>query len=137
MDTNTQKEIAIKCLEMLDVYKPYINKFNSEEALPSFFEHYAGFYVSQDTTLYHKIREIESEYGCIVYALTHEMTDFGECWSMLCVPQSVDAIEDVLDKVNHNEFYAFAYVWNKSNPILSEFGDIVIKTYYGGITRIF
>ena len=30
MDKVKQKEIAIQCLEKLDIYKPYIKKFKSE-----------------------------------------------------------------------------------------------------------
>ena len=81
----TQKEIAIQCLEKLDIYKPYINKFKSQKTLPCFFENFAGFWADQEPKLWNKIKEVEKEFGCLVYAITHEITDFGECWSMLCV----------------------------------------------------
>ena len=136
MDKVQQKEIAIKCMEKLDIYKPYINKFKSEKTLPCFYENYAGFYVDQEPEIYNKVKEVEAEYGCLVYAITHEITDLGETWSMLCVPQSADGIEDVLGSFNSREYYAFSYVWNKTNPIFSEFGDVVVKSFGGGIKRI-
>jgi hypothetical protein len=136
MDKIQQKELAVRCLEMLDIYKPYINKFKSKAALPCFFEHYAGFYVDQEPEIYNKMKEVEEEHGFLVYALTHEITDMGETWSMLCVPHDNDGPEDVIGRFNQNEFYAFAYVWNKSNPIFSEFGDIVVKSFGGGLKRI-
>ena len=136
MNKTQQKEIAIKCLEILNIYDPYIVKFASKKGLPSFFEHYAGFYVDQEPVIYEKVKEVEEEYNVLVYALTHEITDFGETWSMLCVPSDCDTVEDCLGKFNQNEYYAFSYVWNKSNPIFSEFGDIVVKSFGGGLKRI-
>lgn len=136
MDKVQQKEIAIKCMEKLDIYKPYITKFKSAKTLPCFYENYAGFYADQEPEIYNKVKEIEAEYGCLVYAITHEITDLGETWSMLCVPQNTDGIEDVLGSFNSREYYAFSYVWNKTNPIFSEFGDIVVKSFGGGIKRI-
>lgn len=136
MDRVQQKEIAIKCMEKLDIYKPYINKFKSKAGIPCFFENFAGFYVDQEPEIYNKVKEVEEEFGCLVYALTHEITNLGETWSMLCVPQDNDGADDLLGSFNQNEYYAFAYVWNKSNPIFSEFGDIVVKSFGGGIKRI-
>lgn len=134
---NNQRDIAIKCLELLDVYKPYIRKFKSKAGVPCFFENFAGFYADQEPELWDKIKEVEKEYHCLVYAITHELTDFGECWSMLCIPESTSSIEECLsDTSNSGTFYAFSYVWNKSNPIFSELGDIVVRSALGGIKRI-
>ena len=132
---NLQKDIAIQCMEKLDIYKPYINKFKST-GMPCFFENYAGFWVDQEPEVYTKMKEVEEENNILVYALTHELTDYGETWAMLCVPNDTDIIEDVLGRFNNTEFYALSYVWNKSNPIFSEFGDIVVKAYCGGIKRV-
>ncbi len=136
MDKNQQKELAIKCLEMLDIYKPYIRKFKSAATLPCFFENYAGFYVDQEPEIYNKMKEIEEEFGCLVYAITHEITNLGEFWSMLCVPKSAESIEDVIGSFNQREYYAFSYTWNKTNPMFSEFGDIAVRSFGGGIKRI-
>ena len=40
MDKIQQKEIAVQCLEKLDIYKPYIRKFKSKTGTPCFFENY-------------------------------------------------------------------------------------------------
>ena len=136
MDKIEQKELAVRCLEKLDIYKPYINKFKSKAALPCFFEHYAGFYVDQEPEIYNKMKELEEEHGFLVYALTHEITDLGETWSMLCVPESAEALEDMIGSFNQVEYYAFSYTWNKSNPLFSEFGDVVVMARFGGLKRI-
>lgn len=133
----TQKEIAISCLEKLDIYKPYIRKFKSKAGIPCFFENYSGFYVDQEEELFNKIKEVEKEYSCLVYAITHEFLEFGECWSMLCVPNDVETADDVLQSYsNNNRYYAFAYVWNATAEHFSEFGDVVVHAAYGGLRRI-
>lgn len=133
----TQKEIAIQCLEKLDIYKPYIRKFKAKAGIPCFFENYAGFWVDQEPEIWDKVKEVEKEYGCLVYAITHEMTCFGNCWSMLCVSSECEAVVDTLFSAGSlNRFYAFAYVWNKSNEDFSEFGDIVVSSFGGGLKRI-
>ena len=122
----TQKEIAISCLEKLDIYKPYIRKFKSKAGIPCFLEE-----------LFNKIKEVEKEYSCLVYAITHEFLEFGECWSMLCVPNDVETADDVLQSYsNNNRYYAFAYVWNATAEHFSEFGDVVVHAAYGGLRRI-
>lgn len=130
-----QKEIAVRCLEMLDIYKPYIRKFKSKAGVPCFFENYAGFYADQEEKLWTKIQEIERERGYVVYAATHEFTNGDETWSMLCVPQNTE-LDDILDRINSQEFYAFAYVWNKSAEYFSEAGDIIVRSAFGGIKRV-
>lgn len=132
----TQKEVAIQCLEKLDIYRPYINKFKSEAGTPCFFEGFAGFYVDQEPEIYSKMKEVEAEFGCLVYALTHEISSIGETWTMLCVPKDNDGVDDIIGRFSNNEFYAFAYVWNKTDDWCSEFGDVVVKPFGGGIKRI-
>ncbi len=140
MNREQQKEIAIKCLEILDIYKPYIRKFKSKAGIPCFFEHYAGFYVDQEPEIYNKMKELEEEYGCLVYALTHEITNLGELWSMLCVPREYEGVEEIIgnfNSSNRNDFYVFTYTWNKTTPMFSEFGDIAVRSFGGGIKRIY
>ena len=131
-----QKEIAIKCLEMLDVYKPYIRKFKSKAGIPCFFENYGGFYADQEEKLWNKIKEVEAKTGCLVYAVTHELSNLGETWSMLCISQNPECVSDYISRANSSEFYTYAYVWNESVPWFSEFGDIVVRSAYGGLKRV-
>lgn len=136
MTTGVQKEIAVKCLEKLNIYKPYIRKFKSKAGIPCFFENFGGFYADQEEKLWNKIKEIEKECDLTVYAITHEFTDFGETWSMLCVTEEDTNVGSVLSEQDNNMFYAFAYVWNETTPAFSEFGDVAVKSFGGGIKRI-
>lgn len=131
-----QKEIAIQCLTKLDIYKPYIRKFEKED-MPTFFERFAGFYLFNEPVLQAKVKEVQEEYGVLVYALTHEWLESMECWSMLCVSKSTGSINDcIVDTGYPSRFYAFSYVWNQENDTLSEFGDIVVQSAGGGLRRI-
>jgi hypothetical protein len=132
-----QKEIAIECLKKLDIYQPYIRRVETAD-VPCFFERFAGFYVDQEPELWNKIKEVEKEYHCLVYAITHEGFDFGNCWSMLCISKGCNEVEDHISRSceGSTTFYAFAYVWNQTNEQLSEFGDVVVQSFGGGLRRI-
>lgn len=79
-----KKEKAIELLKEMDIYTPYIKGFE-EKGLVCFFENYGGFWIDQDPELYAKLKELEKKYSCLVYAVTHEYTEFGECYSFLLV----------------------------------------------------
>lgn len=131
----TQKEMAIKCMEALDIYKPYIAKFK-KDGTKTLFENFGGFYIDADEEpeLFKKIEEFEAEYGAIVYAVTHEFTEFGELYDFLVMSKYeeewAETVEDVKDG------YAFAYVWNKTDDWCSEFGTVTVRSFGGGIKRV-
>lgn len=129
-----QKEMAISLLKQLGIYQPYIDGFEKDDTV-CFFEHYAGFWAYQDEELINKVKEIEKEYGCRVYAITHEFTDFGECYSMLLVSKYKEEWSRSIVS-NKGTHYAFAYVWNKTDEWCSEFGTVGVKSGFGGITRV-
>lgn len=132
-----QKEMAIKCLETLDIYKPYIRKFKSKAGIPCFFENFGGFYADQEPELWNKIKEIQENFDVLVYAITHEFTEMGETWSMLCISKDPENLYDYISEAGRsNTFYTYSYVWNKTAPFCSEFGDIVVQSFGGGIKRI-
>ena len=131
----TQKEMAIKCMEALDIYKPYIAKFK-KDGTKTLFENFGGFYIEADEEpeLFKKIEEFEAEYGAIVYAVTHEFTEFGELYDFLVMSKYEEEWEETLEDVK--EGYAFSYVWNKTDDYCSEFGTITVKSFGGGIARV-
>ena len=130
----TQKEVAISAMKSLDIYAPYIKKFEKDGTV-TLFERFGGYYIDEynEPELLKKIREFEAEYGSIVYAVTHEMFWFGECYTFLVVSKYEEEYEMTLEGVKDG--YAFAYVWNKSDEMCSEFGDVGIKSFGGGIAR--
>ena len=129
-----QKAKAIEIMKQMDIYAPYIEGFEKENK-PCYYEGFAGFWTYQDEELEKKIKSIEKEYGCIVYAVTHEYTDFGECYSMLIISKYQEEWDRSVVTHGRNH-YAFAYVWNKTDDYCSEFGTVLVQSRYGGITRI-
>ena len=126
-------EYAIKALKALNIYKPYIDRFVNKDKV-CFFENFGGFWVDQEPEIKEKKREIERKYDCAVYAITHEFTSFGECWSFLIMSNDEEECEMTLEELKDG--YAFAYVWNKDDDLCSEFGTIAVKSFGGGITRV-
>lgn len=129
-------ELAKINMEKLDIFKPYIEAFISKNKV-CFFEGYGGYYADQEEELYKKIKWFEQEYNSLVYAVTHENTSFGECYSFLYIPQNGDEWQYALERTKKkNFFYTYAYVWNKDFEYFSEFGTIGINANYGGIKRL-
>lgn len=136
VDKIKQKEQAIKHLEQLDIYKPYVRAFKSKTQRVCFFEGFGGYYVDQEPKIYEKMKAIEAEYDCIVYAITHEHAEFGEMYSFLLVSKYEEDWEAELISNHNKTFYAFAYVWNIDADDCSEFGDVLVQSFGGGITRL-
>lgn len=133
--TATQrKQKAIQLMKELNIYKPYIDGFVKDNNV-CYYENFAGFWAWQDEELVDKIREIETQNNCTVYAVTHEFTDFGECYDFLIVTDYPDEWKYLLTK-HDGSFCVCAYVWNKSDEWCSEFGDIAITSFGGGIRRV-
>lgn len=132
-----QKSVAIKLLKDLDIYKPYIRAFKEQNKI-CLFEEYAGFYIDeeQEKELYENIKKFEEEHECIVYAVTHEYTQFGECYDYLIVPKYKDEWDTLISYSNVNKHVIFAYVVNKDEPYCSEYGDITVQSFGGGLCRI-
>ena len=134
-DMNTaKKEKAIQLLKEMDIYKPYINGFK-EKGTVCFFENYGGFWIDQKPKLYAKMKEIEKKYNCLVYAVTHEFTPFGECYSFLIVTDYRSEWKTLM-YTEGSKHTAFAYVWNKDDDWSSEFGSVMVQSFGGGIRRI-
>lgn len=130
----TKKEKAIELMKQLDIYKPYVNGFREEDKV-CFFEGFGGFWIDQEPEAYEKMQEIEQKYDCKVYAVTHELTAFGECYSFLIVTDYPEEW-DTLVYSQGNRHTAFAYVWNKDDDWCSEFGSVTVQSFGGGIKRV-
>lgn len=129
-------ELGVKALETLKIYKPYVTAFKKNGTV-TLFENFGGFWATPENgeeELYEKIKAFEEESGHLVYAVTHELTEFGELYNFLFISKyeednTNDTFEDLKDG------YAFAYVWNKDNDDCSEYGSIGIESRFGGIRR--
>ena len=134
MKQEERKIKAIELLEKLDIYKPYIKGFRESDKV-CFFERFGGYWVDQEPEIYNKMKEIEKQFNCTVYAITHEFTEFGECYSFLLVTNYKSEWKNLVVTENGTH-YAFAYVWNKDDDWCSELGTVGVKSFGGGITRV-
>lgn len=129
-----KKAKAVEMLKELNIYKPYIDGFKEENNV-CYFERYAGYWAYQDEELMKKIKQIEQRYNCLIYAVTHEYLEFGECYSLLVIPDYKEDWDYILEKAQ-NGYYAYAYVWNKTDNDCSEFGTIGVESFGGGLKRV-
>lgn len=129
-----RKAKAIEIMKQLDIYKDFIKGYEQNDYV-CMYEHYIGFWTFQYPKLESKIKEVENKYDCTVYAVTHEYTDFGELYDLLIVPKYKGDWKYLIHS-NKNEHTVYAYVWNKTDEICSEFGDIAVQSACGGIRRI-
>jgi hypothetical protein len=134
MKHEKRKIKAIEIMEKMDIYKPYIKGFRESDKV-CFFERFGGYWVDQEPEIHDKMKEIEKEYNCTVYAITHEFTQFGECYSFLLVTNYKSEWKNLVVTENGTH-YAFAYVWNKDDDWSSELGTVGVKSFGGGITRV-
>lgn len=129
-----KRKQGVKLLKDLNIYKPYINGFEKGDIC--YFENFGGYWAYQDEELMAKIKEIEEEYNCLVCAITHEFAEFGELYDLIVVTDYPEEWE-IDRKIDNQTFSVFAYVWNKSDEDMSEFGNIGIKSFGGGIRRVY
>ena len=129
-----KKQRAIELMQQLEIYKPYIRGFETDNKV-CFFENFGGFWAYQEPELMAKIKEIEETHNILVYAVTHEYLEFGECYDFLYIPDYKEDWYEILYSAGKC-FYAFAYVWNKTNDYCSEFGTIGVISFGGGIKRV-
>lgn len=130
----TKKEKALELLKEMDIYTPYIKGFEEKDQV-CFFERFGGYWVYQEPEIEAKMKELEKQYKCVVYAITHEYTDFGELYTFLLVTNYPEEWSRLMIS-DGNRHTAFAYVWNKTDDWCSEFGSVSVMSLGGGITRI-
>ena len=85
-----KKAKAIELMKKLEIYKPYIKGFEKDNTV-CFYENFGGFWAWQEPELMEKIKAFEEKHNCLVYAVTHEYTEFGECYDFLYIriPQTI------------------------------------------------
>ena len=116
---------AIKALEKLGIYEPYIEEFKRDNTI-CYFEGYAGFWAYQDEELMKKVKEIENKYNCMVYAITHEITNFGEIYDFLIITDYKEEWSDLVEKV---DVWVYPNVRPISKKILRQIEDRITDYY--------
>lgn len=120
-------------LQQLNIFKPYIRSFKAKDRKVCFFENFAGYWDYQEKQVMAKRKELEADGEHMVYAITHEGIGDCETWTFLIASKD----EQDLTYVGNGMFEAFAYVWNKDYDMESEYGYIMVRSFGGGIKRVY
>lgn len=131
----TQKEMAVHSLYLLGICEQFVEKFRANGEV-TVFDSLIGEDISNYPEVAVKIKEVETDFGCLVYAVTHECLTFGECYSFLVVSKYEEDWPHSLRGDNFDRFMAFSWVWNKTHEDCSEFGYVMLHSGFGGILRI-
>ena len=122
---------AIERMKMLSMSKSCINAFKKGKVWES--ERIGALYEVNDQEQ-QIIDKFEKDSGGVVYHIIHNMTQFGELYSILYVSKHKDEWE--IDRQDIKENIVFAYVYNKTCEDFSEYGSIMIRPSIGGLMRI-
>lgn len=78
------------------------------------------------------------ESGSLPYYVTHEVTSFGESFSILTVSPYTEDFGIAFPAYNAEKdlFRVYAYVWNVSDDSRSESGSIYVKNDEGELIRV-
>ncbi len=89
-----------------------------------------------DKRIIQKVKELRENLNCEVYAITHELSEFGECYSFLIVPEYQEDWDKLLRPGSDGTFLVYAYVWNTTHEECSESGYIAVKFGNGMLRRV-
>ena len=126
-----QKAEAIKRMRKIGVIKEAIRQFE-EEGIVMVSENGFLYWLNEDQ--FKMVNEFEEKYNGLVYMVIHNMTEFGELYSLLYVSQHDN--EWKMDNEDLEDSIAMAYVKNVDDDFCSEFGCISIRNRFGGIVRV-
>lgn len=129
-----KKQEAIKRMIALGLFKPCIKAFTKyDEAQLS--EPTGGLYeFSDNEELNAKVKEFEDEHNALVYHVIHTPVRIDgipmDLYNFLYVSDYEEEWE--MDNVDIDDGYVMAYVWNKTDDWMSEFGSIAVQERFGG-----
>ena len=108
-----KKQKAIELMQQLEIYKPYIRGFEKDNKV-CFFENFGGFWAYQEPELMAKIKEFEEKHNVLVYAVTHEYTEFGECYDFLYIPD----YEEEWDEMLYTVYFCSARLYTRATRLI-------------------
>lgn len=82
--------------------------------------------------------DIEGRGTCIIFAVTHETSSFGEMYDFLFVSSYIEDMEFMYSSYDSSNglHIVYANVWNVTSEWSSESGRILIKSKNGKIQRL-
>lgn len=130
-----QKQQAIDYMRKIGFDAKYINDFASNDTVYCFDSNNLNEVLPINDFIKKWVKEIEETRECLVYAVTHELMFFGECYSFLLVSKYEE--DWPLSVRGQNDKYGdLAFVLNVREEWRSESGYVYLVSYKGKISRI-
>lgn len=127
-----QKEEAIKRMNLLLLNENIIKEFEEEKKLNLSVSNLGSLYWLNEEQK-EMVKEFEEESGGLAYHLIHNLTTFGELYSIFYVSKHEE--EWQYDYEDLQENIAFVYVKNVDDELSSEYGSIGFKNMNSGLVR--
>jgi len=132
-----KKQKAINLLETMQINKTLLAEYQNFDIVPSFASlNFQNAWCDFGEEIKAKIKELEEKYNLLVYAVTKDITSYGELYNFLVVPDYAEDWQYLLTELGAGRFRVLAYVWNKTHDQYSEFGSIIVRAANGTIERI-
>lgn len=144
----TREEMMVKAVAAMTemrIMPSYISALKRKKnSTKTMFIRYGGYYIDENTedNLLAKIKEIETEYGGLVYAVIKSSIKGQTVYSFLYISNNREdneyhnVIESVWTENGMPVMEVFAYAWVVDDEYDSEFGYIHITSAWGGIRRV-
>jgi len=124
-------EECVKRMKLLKIHENVIQEFQTGEHI-NLSERNGILYWLNDDEEKH-VKDFEKEYHVKVYHVIKNFFEFGVCYSYLYTSGVKEEWPE--DRKDLRSGYAWAYVYNETEPDFSEFGTIGIRSSIGGIAR--
>lgn len=127
-----RKAKAVDIMQRMMMGESYIKDFNN--GIIHCFNVTSITPVEATSALNQKVQEIEAKYNCTVFAVTHDIFSFGECYSLLLVTEEPHLSPVIVTGESVSRQHA--YVWNLDYDHFCEFGPVDILCWNGDICRL-
>lgn len=129
MDKAKQKAEAVSRMRSLGIFEPIIRDFEDNDSVQCYEAPLGAAYWLPEK-MKAVVKDFEKTYGALVYGVIKTLTPVGTMWAMLYV--SAHQNEWQYDRGDLRMGQGYAYVYNESDPDLSEIGLIGFKQNAGG-----
>lgn len=127
-----RKKDAVKRMRKLKIMENVIQEFMEEDKL--YLSEFNGILYWLNEEQKEMVRSFEAEYNALVYHVIKSYTNIGIMYSLLYISSHKEEWEQ--DMMDLDENCAIAYVFNETDPMMSEIGYIAVQPQFGGVTRI-
>lgn len=134
MNRNEMKAKAVECMEQLKINPLFKMRFSFMDKI-AYFDKHTPLFGEVSQIILDKVKEIEKERNCLIYAVTSDEMVFGKCYSFLMVSPYEEDWKYLIQS-SGSQHRVFAYVWNTTDEWRSESGYVVLLSENGRLNRI-